>query len=205
LAYHLQPKLLRVIQEREINKIGGKSVSVDVRVIAATNKNLKELVEKGRFREDLYYRLNVIDIDVPPLRDRKDDIPIIAGDYLNTIKNMGYKNITGISNEAMKLLMNYAWPGNVRELFNIIEKGVNMSKGGALELSDFNKFIDVAYEDSVSISVTSNSTLDDIRRSAEREAIKKMLTLCENNRTKAARNLSITRQSLHAKIKQYGI
>lgn len=205
LAYHLQPKLLRVLQEREISKVGGKNMAVDVRVIAATNKNLKEMVDKGLFREDLYYRLNVIDIEIPPLRERKTDIPIIAQDYLNTIKNMGYKNITGISDEAMTLLMNYSWPGNIRELFNVIEKGVNMSRGSKLELHDFEKFVECSAQEAVAVGVSLDSTLEEITSTTEREAIIKMLELCNNNRTKAAKNLKITRQCLHKKMNKYGI
>ena len=205
LAYYLQPKLLRVLQEREISRIGGTVVPVDVRVIAATNKNLLELVKKGKFREDLYYRLNVIDIEVPPLRERKEDIPLLANEYLNRIKNVIGKNISGISDNAMKLLINYSWPGNVRELFNVIEKGVNMSNGGELELTDFRNFVSNSGMTEVSIVAGFDSSLDDFKELAEKEAIIKVLKICENNRSKAAEYLKITRQCLYKKMKKYKI
>lgn len=205
LSYSLQPKLLRVLQEREISRIGGTVIPVDVRVIAATNKNLYELVEKGQFREDLYYRLNVIDINVPPLRERKEDIPLLANGYLEKIRHVVGKNSCRVSEDAMNVLVNYRWPGNVRELFNVIEKGVNMSDGDEIELTDFRKFADVAVENHIALLANFTDSLENIKELAEKEAILKVLELYENNRSKAAQNLKITRQCLYHKMKKYGI
>lgn len=205
LSYHLQPKLLRVLQEREISRIGGQAVPVNVRVIAATNKNLKGMVEKGLFREDLYYRLNVIEIPVPSLRERKEDIPLLANAHLKKIENLGNKHIETITDEAMKLLMNYSWPGNVRELFNIIERGVHMSAGEELELTEFREMVRKEEGNRAAVVSETEGSLEDIRKAAEKNAIIRALELCGNNRSKAAAHLKITRQGLHRKMNQYGI
>ncbi len=128
MSIHLQSKLLRVLQEKEIQKVGAKeNIVVDVRIISATNKNLSEMVEKGLFREDLYYRLNVIPLHLPSLRERVEDIPLLVEHMLRVYSEKLEKNIYGVSNEVMKMLESYSWPGNIRELQNVIEYCVNMS------------------------------------------------------------------------------
>lgn len=130
LSVHLQVKLLRVLQEGKVRRIGaGEEVPVDVRVIAATNRNLEKLIKTGQFREDLYYRLNVIPLIIPPLRDRKDDIPILTREFIKKLSYKMNKRVEDISDEAMKKLVNYDWPGNIRELGNVIERAVNLCSG----------------------------------------------------------------------------
>lgn len=133
----LQVKLLRVLAEREIDRIGGtKPIKIDVRIIAATHHNLESLIEKGTFREDLFYRLNVIPINMPPLRERKEDIPLLIKHYLKHFNQAKNKSITGINDDAMETLVNYRWPGNIRELVNFIERMVVLSSGTILTPRD---------------------------------------------------------------------
>jgi transcriptional regulator with GAF, ATPase, and Fis domain len=130
----LQVKLLRVLQEKEIEPIGGRStVKIDVRIIGATNKNLEKEVGEGRFRLDLYYRLNVFPIQLPPLRDRTEDLPALAQHFVNTYNRKAGKNISGIADEALRNMMAYSWPGNIRELENLIERSVLLAKGTIIE------------------------------------------------------------------------
>ena len=137
MSPNLQVKLLRVVQEREFERVGGiKSIKADVRIIAATNKNLEEEVAMGRFREDLYYRLNVIPITLPPLRDRKDDIPLLVRHFLNKYASNSPKTLIDFSKKAMSVIMNYNWPGNVRELENIVERMMVLCDTQEVELSD---------------------------------------------------------------------
>src|SRR5271167_117242 len=132
-----QVKLLRVLQEREFERLGGtRTIKVDVRLVAATNRDLRAALEDGTFREDLYYRLNVVPIDIPPLRDHREDIPALAAMFLRKFGESSGKAITGITPEAMKKLMSYHWPGNVRELQNIVERGVALSSGSILDAAD---------------------------------------------------------------------
>ena len=133
----IQVKLLRVLQEREFERLGGtKTLKVDVRLIAATNRDLRAALEEGTFREDLYYRLNVVAIDIPPLRDHKEDIPALANFFLEKFARESGKPIRGITPAAMNLLLDFHWPGNVRELENIIERGVTLSAGSTLDVAD---------------------------------------------------------------------
>ena len=135
MRLHLQGKLLRVLQERELDKIGGKSnISIDVRVIAATNRNLERMVQEGHFREDLYYRLNVIPITLPSLRDRKEDIPFLIDYMIKEYSQKLDKDVVGIDEDVKRALLDYRWPGNVRELQNIIEYSINMSSSRILTL-----------------------------------------------------------------------
>ena len=141
----MQPKLLRVLQEKEFSRIGGKMKKMDVRIIAASNRNLLSLVREGKFREDLYYRLNIIRMSIPPLRERKEDIPILVRQEINEMNRKLNKNINGISPQVMRLFNNYSWPGNVRELKNIIERAMNMCLGNRIELNDLGDFVDEGF------------------------------------------------------------
>nr|NIQ02692.1 sigma-54-dependent Fis family transcriptional regulator [Nitrospinaceae bacterium]NIR56632.1 sigma-54-dependent Fis family transcriptional regulator [Nitrospinaceae bacterium]NIS87095.1 sigma-54-dependent Fis family transcriptional regulator [Nitrospinaceae bacterium]NIT83949.1 sigma-54-dependent Fis family transcriptional regulator [Nitrospinaceae bacterium]NIU46140.1 sigma-54-dependent Fis family transcriptional regulator [Nitrospinaceae bacterium] len=133
----IQVKLLRVLSEREIDRIGGsRSIPLDVRVIAATHRNLEDAIETGKFREDLFYRLNIIPVFMPPLRDRKDDIPLLATHFLKQFNQAADKSIKGITDEAMEILVNYSWPGNIRELANFIERMVVLSSGDVITPCD---------------------------------------------------------------------
>ena len=133
----IQVKLLRVLQDREFERLGGtRTHKVDVRLVAATNRDLRAALEEGTFREDLYYRLNVVAIDIPPLRDHKEDIPALANFFLEKRYARSGKPVRGITPQAMKQLMEFHWPGNVRELQNIIERGVTLSTGTTLDVAD---------------------------------------------------------------------
>lgn len=194
-----QVKILRVLQEREFERVGGeKTVSVDVRVIAATNRNLQDEVRSGRFREDLYYRLNVVHIEVPPLRERKEDIELLTIDFLKEFNKEDGRTIQGISPAARKALMAYSWPGNIRELKNTIESSVVLAKGNIIQLEDLPPQISKGEKDS-SISIDFPTTMQD----AEKKIILASIAFCGGNKTKAADMLDIGRKTLHRKLKEY--
>ena len=206
LPLPLQVKLLRVLQEEEITPLGGVgSQKVDVRIIAATARDLAEEVREGRFREDLFYRINVLPIHLPPLRERRGDIPLLVGYFIDLFNKRIRKNIEGLSSEAMPLLMEHLWPGNVRELENVIERAVLLAKGNWITPQELPSVIaeqreippGLAPEDALSIKKAS--------RQLERHLIQKALKITDGNRTRAAKILEISRPILIAKIKEYGI
>lgn len=201
----MQVKLLRVLQEKEFCRVGGEEViRVDVRIIAATNKDLRKEVETGRFREDLYYRLNVVEIHVPPLRDRREDIPLLAQYYLKHFSEKNHKNIKGFTPQAMDHLVKYHWPGNIRELMNAVERAVILARSNYLtdELFLFSFRYDSQEEHSVlSPLKTSSFSLVDM----ERETVLRALEQAGGNKSEAARRLGITRRTLHLKLKKYGL
>jgi len=214
----LQPKLLRVLQEKEIIRIGGSDcIPVDVRIIAATNKDLKQLIKEGKFREDLYYRLNVIEIHTPPLRDRLDDIPLLTQAAVSTLNPVMGKRVTNVDPIVYDMFKSYDWPGNVRELHNVIERAMNYVEGDTL-LPEHFKFKQVIFEKlktrtyrRINISTDINEIFDSInpieslKNSAERELIIKVLSDCDNNKTKAAKILKISRPLLYQKMKRLNI
>jgi|Deesub1362A_J573_1020465.scaffolds.fasta_scaffold00087_31 Nif-specific regulatory protein len=206
LSINLQAKLLRVLQERTFERVGSsKPIKANVRVITATNRNLAEEVKKGTFREDLYWRLNVIPIVLPPLRERKDDIPLLI-DYYTERFNKAYRKNVRVSDEALKALMNYHWPGNVRELANMLERLIIMSDKETIELSDIPHSITKSQDVLPEVSpVTEKSSLKSEIVSLERERIIKALK--ENNyvQHKAAKALGITPRQLGYRIKKYHI
>lgn len=205
IPYNMQPKLLRVLQENEVTRIGGKKMPIDVRIIASTNKDLKAMVLNKQFREDLYYRLNVINIKTPALRDHKEDIGCLVQHRIDGLNKTMDRNVRGISEKALKLLQQYDWPGNIRELFNVIERGVNMCEESELDVGDFR---DIFYEIQKSEAAQSDagvSTLDEIMQFTEKENIVKALRLCDNNKTKAAEILGISRTALHHKIRKHNL
>ncbi len=201
----MQVKLLRVLQERELTRVGGEEViKIDVRVIAATNKTLTDLIAKGSFREDLYYRLNVVDLYIPPLRERSDDIPLIAQRFLESFAEKNRKDVTGFTPAAMDLLVRYNWPGNVRELMNSIERAVVLARSEILDAQDFISMQPAieAYEANTGkkMAFAGDMKLEDV----EKSAILKTLESAEGNKSETARRLGITRKTLHKKLKQYG-
>ncbi|MHB1394012.1 MAG: sigma-54-dependent transcriptional regulator [Clostridia bacterium] len=201
----VQAKLLRVLQEREFERLGGtKTIKVDVRIIAATNKNLASLVKQGDFREDLYYRLNVVPIDIPTLRKRKEDIPTLVEHFLNKSSSISKNTLKKITDEAMQRLINYEWPGNIRELENIIERCVVVTAGNLITLEDLPECIAKCDVESADC-LTKANTLDETVDNAEKSAIIKILQECCGNRTHASEKLGISRRSLHRKIIKYGI
>lgn len=197
----VQIKILRVLQERAFERVGGEeTIHVDVRIIAATNRNLEEEVKKGTFREDLYYRLNVIHIHVPALRERKDDIPLLVSKFLEKFSAENEKQIKGISAQARSAIYNYDWPGNVRELRNCIESAVVMCGTDEIQIEDLPPAVSKARTEK-SIVIPANSTLDE----AEKIVILQTLAANKNNKSKTAELLGIGRKTLHRKLEEYGI
>jgi two-component system response regulator HydG len=209
MSLMMQVKLLRALQEREFNRVGGEStIQVDVRVIAATNKNLKDRINEGAFREDLYYRLNVVQLEVPPLSDRKEDIPLLTRHFLEIFAAKNRKEIKGFTPKAMDNLIRYNWPGNVRELMNAVERAVVLARSSYLDEADFPFMKDFLIEnnqkDSTSpdaLIVQGEAPLEEI----EKTAILKTLEAANGNKSEAARRLGITRKTLHKKLKAYGV
>jgi DNA-binding NtrC family response regulator len=198
----LQAKLLRVLQEREFERVGsGETIQVDVRIISTSNRNLKEQIEKGKFREDLFYRLNVIPMHISPLRERKEDIPILAEHFLKKYNLENNRSIEGISQKVYEMFMEYLWPGNVRELENYIERAVVTSRGKVLTPGDFSKelVLSKAYFSSEAIEVGCSIY------EAEKRLILKTLESEGGNRTKAAEILGISTRTLRNKLQEYGL
>lgn len=194
-----QVKLLRVLQEREFERVGGEqTIQVDVRVVAATNRNLLDEVKKGNFREDLYYRLSVVEIHVPPLRDRKEDIELLSLEFLNSFNKDSNKRIEGISSSARRLLYEYSWPGNIRELRNAIESAVVMCNGRVIEVDDLPSHIK-STRDNTAISIDLPTTMED----AEKKIILETIAFCKGNKTKASEVLAIGRKTLHRKLAEW--
>lgn len=197
----VQIKILRVLQERAFERVGGQeTINVDVRIIAATNRNLEDEVKKGTFREDLYYRLNVIHIHVPALRERKDDIPLLISKFLEEFSAENGKTIKGISPQAKSAIYNYNWPGNIRELRNCIESAVVLCGSDEIQLEDLPPAVSKAGTEKA-IIVPANLTLDE----AEKIIILQTLAANKNNKSKTAELLGIGRKTLHRKLEEYGI
>jgi DNA-binding NtrC family response regulator len=197
----IQVKLLRVIQEREFERVGGEQpLKVDVRIISATNKNLKEEVEQGNFREDLYYRLDVVSIYVPPLRERKDDIPLMTHKFIEEFSKENNKQIEGITNGALQALMSYKWPGNVRELRNVIESIVVLTKSNIITEADLPQYV-MARDEQSHLKIPAGASLAE----AEKRMILFTLQNTGGNKTKASEILKIGRKTLHRKLNEYGI
>lgn len=203
-----QVKLLRVLQEKKLERVGSsKSITVDVRIIAATNKDLEEAVRRGDFREDLYYRLNVVPIRIPPLRDRKEDIPPLVGHFLQIYNEENSREIK-ISNEALDTLLMYEWPGNVRELENCVERMIVMAKNEIIMAEDIPANIGINLTTGRSVETGSShqmKTLDKTVEEIEKDKIRDALKRCGFVQAKAARQLGITSRQIGYKIKKYGI
>ncbi|MBQ7969740.1 MAG: sigma-54-dependent Fis family transcriptional regulator [Treponema sp.] len=197
----IQVKILRVIQEKKFERVGGeKTIDVDVRIVAATNKNLEEEVKAGRFREDLYYRLNVVRIQMPSLRERKDDIPLLVKSFLREFNLENEKNITGFDAKSKAAILKYDWPGNIRELRNCVECAVVMCNGEEITLEDLPASVRESVEDK-NIIIPHGITLDE----AEKIIIRNTLTMEGGNKTKVAQILGIGRKTLHRKLQEYGM
>ncbi len=197
-----QVKLLRVLQERDFERLGGtKTIKVDVRLIAATNRDLREALEQGTFREDLYYRLNVVPIDIAPLRQHKEDIPELVNLFISRFDADSGKNITGISPEAMQILVNYHWPGNVRELQNIIERACALTKGPVLNVSDIHLDSRPVKSDSMNAFLPEGISLE----RWEDEMILEALRRANGNKSQAARLLGLSRNALRYRLSKIGI
>ena len=195
----VQIKILRVLQEKTFERVGGEeTMEVDVRIISATNKDLKEEIAKGTFREDLYYRLNVVNIHIPPLRERKEDIPLLAAAFVKEFAQENEKQVDGIDPKARSLLYNYSWPGNVRELRNCLESAVVMSKGNVIISDDLPPSI-VTDSESNHVRIQLGVTMGE----AEKEIIRANLAAQNGNKSRTAETLGIGRKTLHRKIAEY--
>ena len=210
----MQAKLLRVIQERELQRVGGEAtIKVDVRILAATNRDMEQEVKEGRFREDLFFRLNVVTLNVPPLRRRQDDIPLLAHHFMERFAAKNRKTVKGFVPLAMEMLLKYPWPGNVRELENALERAVILMAGDHITEKELPLNIVQHYErengriesrmpsDGPAVPQAGMRSLEEI----EKEAIITTLTMTDGNKSETARRLGITRKTLHNKIKLYGI
>ncbi len=196
LPLAMQVKLLRALENRSFTRVGGtQSVEVDIRIVAATNRDLKALVDSGGFRQDLYYRLNVVDIYLPALKDRAEDIPLLASRFIKEISAKNGGAVTGITPAAMRILEQYRWPGNVRELRNVVEKMVVLSAGGLLDVDDVPDDLKSAAPSRLSPSVTLDEN--------EKAQILAVLQECNGNRSLAARRLGISRRTIYRKLDEY--
>ena len=198
---NVQIKLLRVLEEKKFERVGGEeTIEVDVRLMAATNRDLKEAISRGAFREDLYYRLNVVNIHIPPLRERKEDIPLLVAAFLREFIQENGKQIEGIDAKARLALYNYSWPGNVRQLRNSVESAVVLSKGTTITLDDLPPNIrGDSGTDSLRLHV--GASLADV----EKEVIRSTLAREGGNKSRTAEILGIGRKTLHRKIEEYGL
>jgi two-component system response regulator HydG len=199
MSLAMQVKLLRVLQERELTRVGGEEViKVDVRIIAATNRDLLQEIEAGRFRDDLFYRLNVITLHVPALRERREDIPLLAHQFLTMFAEKNRKPLKGFTPQAMDHLLRHDWPGNVRELMNSIERGVVLSRGEYLDTPDLAL---VLRPSAAQIPDIQGQPLEEV----EKAAILRTLEQANGNKSETARRLGITRRTLHQKLKKFGL
>jgi transcriptional regulator with GAF, ATPase, and Fis domain len=197
ISLKTQTDLLRVLQEREIVRVGGnQTIHVDFRVVAATNKNLEQLIEEGTFRPDLFYRLNVFHIEIPPLRERREDIPLLVDHFTRKFSREMSKKITRVSPAAMNELQQYSWPGNIRELENAVERAMVVAQEPELREADFI----LKSRNGAGVGTGDVRSLDD----AERAHILRVLEECGDNQTRAAEILEIDRVTLHHKLKKYG-
>ena len=198
----LQAKLLRVLQENVIERLGSnRGIPIDVRIVVATNRDPRQAVSDGRLREDLYYRVNVFNIDLPPLRERKDDIPALAASFL-----LGLNNSKGVSKAAMRCLQHYSWPGNVRELQNVIERAAVLAQGGEIDLKYLPLEMTNAEKPADSSEPYSFASLElnPAVEKLEESMIRSALNQASNNKSKAARLLDISERALWYKLKKYG-
>jgi len=201
IPHSTQIKLLRFLQEKEFERVGGnKTIKVDVRVIAATNKDIKRLVEKGKFREDLYYRLNVVNINLPPLRERKGDIPLLVSHCITRLNQEKDYRIKGITKGAMQILLDYSWPGNVRELENTVESAMALAEKDIIEEKYLPAFLLLAQaKDSKFYQIPKDFTLQEI----EKEVMRQALERTGGNKTKASKLLGIGLRTLQRKTKDF--
>ena len=208
LSLATQAKILRFLEEKEFNRVGGsKTIKVDVRLITATNKDLNQLIKKGNFREDLYYRINVVPIVIPPLRDRKEDIPLLIDHFINKFNVENNKNVKGFNKEAIELMMQYEWPGNVRELENLVERVIALTSGEYIQLSE----LPLSFKNIPKTNGLKESVLDgkvsfiQAEEEFEREVILDALKRTNHIQSHAAEVLGISRRILKYKMDKLGI
>jgi DNA-binding NtrC family response regulator len=201
ISQTVQIKILRVLQEKTFERVGGeKSITVDTRIVAATNRDLRKEIAEGRFREDLFYRLNVVNITIPPLRDRREDIPLMVSSFLKEFASENKKDVEGIDPRVSSALYNYGWPGNVRELRNCMESAVVLCKGKIIQSDDLPPQIS-GPDDDLQIRIPMGSDMAE----AEKIIIRSTLTHLKGNKSKTAEILGIGRKTLHRKLYDYGL
>jgi len=211
LPKEMQVKLLRVIQEQTFERVGGlKTIKVDVRLITATNRNLFQDVKEGRFREDLFYRLNVLPIHLPALRERRDDIPTLIAYFVDRFRKKLGRDIQGLEDDVLDLFINYDWPGNIREMENLLERLVLMARGQTIAMADVPGEIKQAvYEQSLLPPEKKPSQFKEFIRShteeAERQMLVRCLEECGGNVTRAAQRLGLSRKGLQLKMIKYNL
>jgi Nif-specific regulatory protein len=202
----LQAKLLRVLQEGEVRPVGANQVKlVDVRIVAATNRDLEKEVQEGRFREDLYYRLKVFPLRIPPLRERREDIPLLAGHFLDRYISEFGREVGGFSQQAMELLQSYKWPGNVRELENEVQRLVIQVDDGEFVQAEHISHRIRQVENVLDRVRPEKGTLKEMVEQVEKWILLEALREHDNNKTATAKTLGITREGLHKKLKNYGL
>ena len=208
MSLELQSKLLRVLQEKEIERIGGVTpIKVDVRIICCTNQNLEKMVQEGRFREDLYYRINVIELNIPPLRKRREDILPLSQFFIEKANQENGYAVTGLSQDVIAMFMSYSWPGNVRELEHAIERAVVRCKGGEITSDQVDFLVERSQRrlELETEAVSSPSSLKEYAQQAERDRIMQALAQTGGNKSKAAKLLGIDRTVLYTKLRKYDI
>lgn len=206
MSLAMQAKVLRVLQEREITRVGGEgTLKVDVRLVAATNKDLLLEIEAGRFREDLFYRLNVVTLKIPPLRERQEDIPLLAQHFAKEFARKNQKPVKGFTPQAMDRLLKYDWPGNIRELMNAVERAVVLSRSDYLGDEEFVLVFRARPEEERSERVEAKGTANLPLEEVEKTTILNTLEAAGGNKSETARRLGITRRTLHKKLKKYGL
>ncbi|MDK2932083.1 MAG: hypothetical protein PWR07_2214 [Bacillota bacterium] len=207
MSLQLQAKLLRVLQTHKVERVGGtREIDVDVRVMAATNKDLEAMVGQGTFRLDLYYRLNVVTIRIPPLRERIEDIPLIISRSLAKLSARCPTKVRSVSPEALRILLDYDWPGNVRELENVLERALNLADGEVIEVEHLPEHVVSAARGASRLAVQrTGEALDDVLARAEQEALLEALKATNNNRSRAAKKLGISRSAFYEKLRKYKI
>lgn len=220
LSFNLQAKLLRFIQDREIQKLGsGRTLVSDVRIVAATNVNLDQLVKYKKFREDLYYRLNVVNIHIPPLRERREDIPALVDCFIQKFNRLFRMQVGGVAPEVQAVFQRYSWPGNVRELENVIERAFNVLEGDRITLAHLpahltalsaefgvdEEHVGEEKNNGIASALLSGQGLDQILEQSEKMIIMQALMLCKGNKARAASMLNISRPGLYKKLLKYGL
>lgn len=212
LPLPLQSKLLRVLQEQELAKIGSsKTVKVDVRIICSTNQNIEQMIRDGKFRQDLYYRINTVELNIPPLRDRLTDIPLLCDHFIQKINQYHNCSIARISDKVLQHFLNYSWPGNVRELEHVLERACVISSTSSLDTDHFDFFLPKVYRGVNNANINNKGnhsalgTLADAKNQTEINAIIQALEATNGNKTRAARLLEITRSQFYEKLRKYKI
>jgi two-component system response regulator HydG len=206
LPLNLQAKLLRVLQEKKFERVGSNvEISSDVRILSATNRDLQVMVKEGKFREDLFYRINVVEIKLPALRERIEDLPLLVEHFVSDFNKKHKKNTKKISPEAMQALGLYSWPGNVRELQHVVEKLVLFSSGDTITELDTKRFIPKEEGSSSESMITPGMTLEELRNKTEKEYFEKILAETRWNVTEAAKKAGVDRKTMYIKMSQYGI